>query len=97
MKKHFQGKVYDTGKAEWQADSGYYYRGDMGVYFQESLYRKHNGTYFFHTVYYGVKRNGGRCSSILKEEITPASVGGAVSWGAEVLSDKDYDRVFREI
>lgn len=97
MRKKVKGKVYDTEQAEWQADSEYCYRDDMGVYFQDRLYRKRNGAYFLHTTYYGVKTNGVLRKYMLKEEITPISVDGAISWGQEFLFCEDYSRVFLQV
>lgn len=97
MRRHIKGKVYDTNTAEWQANSEYCYRGDMGIYFQDRLYRKRNGAYFLHTTYYGVKTNGVLCKYVLREEITPISVDSAVSWGQEFLFYEDYSRVFLQV
>lgn len=97
MRRCVNGKVYDTETAEWLASCDYTYEKGMGCYYQEVLYRRRNGTFFFHRLFYGVKPGGIRCEVALKEEIVPISIHEAVWWGEDVLLTEDYERIFNTV
>ena len=96
MKKMINGKRYDTETARYIGSCSSDYSVTNPRYFEESLYLKRTGEFFFFFLGGGMSRYATGVSGSMtgNEKIIPISSEEARRWGKKHLEVEKYEEVF---